>query len=156
MGFGKKCALQILGVSRDHHAESSYGGVLLYVLRFGRRFKRQLDEGNCESKLSARQWGVNLCGEALNGSQGPLPDLVAALLFSHKNLLVGLFSLGCFLGLLRGKAAHSGIWGNSSLREENVNLIRRGNSLLRLIGCFLGHPSWWKTAPLKRAPARGP
>ena len=49
----------------------------------------------------------------------------------------------------RGKTAHQGIRGNGPLRSENGPL-RRGNPPLRVMGCFPGTSSWWKTAPLKR------
>ena len=34
-----------------------------------------LGEGNCESKIAARQWGVKFCREHQDASQGPLGGL---------------------------------------------------------------------------------
>ena len=39
--------------------------------QFGRHCKRQLGEGNCESKITARQWGVNFLREASRCLAGP-------------------------------------------------------------------------------------
>ena len=39
--------------------------------QFARHFKRQLGEGNCESKTVSRQWGDNFCCETSRCLAGP-------------------------------------------------------------------------------------
>ena len=38
----------------------------------GRHLRDNLGEGTCQSKVAARQWGVNLCLEGLRCLAGPL------------------------------------------------------------------------------------
>ena len=39
--------------------------------QFGRYFRRQLGEGNCESKIVSRQWGDDFCRETSRCLAGP-------------------------------------------------------------------------------------
>ena len=57
------CAIALTtgAILKEEKMASTVGG----ERQFGRHFKREsLGEGNCRSKIAARQWGVNFCSEA--------------------------------------------------------------------------------------------
>ena len=113
--------------------------------------------------ISLAIWGV--CDSnriAHRGRIARFGPLVAKKTFSHlKNLLMRLFLMGCFQGIVetengplrRNRGKRPIKVGKRPIKEGKQPIkamVLVGISVGCLMGCFLAPPPWRKTAPLKR------